>query len=92
MLNEDISNGEAQVAIGEFAALRQRVTRLTVVLSRFIDQELSALQENTRRAQQVSAWQTAALVPGTIILVLFFTVLVARRKPAGRGDLGVVQS
>ena len=78
MLNEDISNGEAQVAIGEFAALRQRVTRLTVVLSRFIDQELSALQENTRRAQQVSAWQTAALVPGTIILVLFFTLLVAR--------------
>jgi two-component system sensor histidine kinase GlrK len=47
-------------------------------LSNHIGLELSALRESTRRAQQVSAWQTAALVPGTIILVLFFTVLVSR--------------
>ena len=31
-----------------------------------------------RRAQRVSAWQVAALVPGTLILVLFFILLVAR--------------
>ena len=78
MLKDNVSNAEAQVAIGEFATLRQRVRRLTVVLGNFIDQQLSALQENTRHAQQVSAWQTAALVPGTIVLVLFFTLLVAR--------------
>ena len=52
--------------------------RLTVILGSHIELELSALQASTRRAQQVSAWQTAALIPGTIILVLFFTLLVAR--------------
>jgi two-component system sensor histidine kinase GlrK len=36
------------------------------------------LQESIRRAQRVSAWQTAALVPGTVVIVLFFTLLVAR--------------
>ena len=78
MLSGNLSDGEAQVAIAEFTELRQRVTNLTVILGSFIDQELNALQESTRHAQQVSAWQTAALVPGTIILVLFFTLLVAR--------------
>ena len=78
MLSKEISDGEAQVAIAEFPNLRQKVSKLTVILGGFIDQELSALQESTQHAQQVSAWQTAALVPGTIILVLFFTLLVAR--------------
>jgi two-component system sensor histidine kinase GlrK len=36
------------------------------------------LQETARKAQRVSAWQVAALVPGTLILVLIFTLLVAR--------------
>jgi len=78
MAQGDISDGEAQVVIAEFARLRQRVAELTTTLSAYIDQELNALQESTRRAQQVSAWQTAALVPGTLILVLYFTLLVAR--------------
>ncbi len=78
MLGQEVSDGEAQVAIAEFPNLRQNVSKLTVILGGFIDQELSALQENTQHAQQVSAWQTAALVPGTVILVLFFTLLVAR--------------
>jgi two-component system sensor histidine kinase GlrK len=43
-----------------------------------VDTELRNLQESTRRAQRVSAWQVAALVPGTLILVVFFIVLVAR--------------
>lgn len=65
-------------AVEEFAELRQRVTRLSVILITHIEQELSELQENTRNAQQVSAWQTAALIPGTLVLVLYFTLLVAR--------------
>ena len=40
MLDDDISDGEAQVFIGEYADLRQRVAQLTVNLSSFIDQEL----------------------------------------------------
>ena len=89
MVQEGISDADAQVAIAEFAQLRQRVTRLTVILSSFIDQQLGELQASTRRAQQVSAWQTAALVPGTIILVLFFTLLVAR--PIRQLDRAIAQ-
>jgi len=69
---------DAQSAIAEFGPLRQRVTRLSLTLNNHIDLELNRLQDNTRRAQQVSAWQTAALVPGTLIMVVFFTLLVAR--------------
>jgi two-component system sensor histidine kinase GlrK len=89
MLGDNVSDGEAQVAIAEFADLRQKVSNLTVILGSFIDQELSALQESTQHAQQVSAWQTAALVPGTIILVLFFTLLVAR--PIRQIDRAITQ-
>jgi len=80
---------KAQVAIDDFSNLRQRVVRLTTLLRRYIDIELSTLQASTRRAQQISAWQTAALIPGTIILVLFFTSLVAR--PIRQIDRAIAQ-
>jgi len=54
------------------------VSRLTRVLSTYVDLELQDLQERTQSAQTISAWQVAALVPGTLILVGFFVVLVAR--------------
>ncbi len=76
LLGDDASR--ADEALDGFALLRRDVNRLTVMLSTHIDLELSRLQDNIREAQQVSAWQTAALVPGTIVLVLFFTLLVAR--------------
>lgn len=65
-------------ALARFAPLRQDVTRLTEQLSQHIDRQVTELQDSIRDAQRVSAWQTAALIPGTIILVLFFTLLVAR--------------
>jgi two-component system sensor histidine kinase GlrK len=76
--DEALTQIDAEVAIAEFMELRQRVTRLSAILNDRIEFELNRLQDSTRRAQQVSAWQTAALVPGTILLVLFFTLLVAR--------------
>ena len=69
---------DAEKMIAEFATLRQRLSRLSLVLDTHIELELSKLQESTRHAQQVSAWQTAALIPGTLILVLIFTSLIAR--------------
>jgi two-component system sensor histidine kinase GlrK len=74
----NLSPGEAQVAIAEISPLRQQVSRLTRILSAHVELELRALQESTRKAQEISAWQVAALVPGTLILVLFFTLMVAR--------------
>ena len=85
----NLSPTDAEATVAEFATLRQRVTRLAVVLNTHIELELNKLQESTRRAQQVSAWQTAALVPGTLILVLFFTLLVAR--PIRQIDRAIAQ-
>lgn len=78
LLAPDLSEEDAETAVAGFTTLRQRINRLTGILSSHIELELNQLRESTRNAQQVSAWQTAALVPGTIILVLFFTLLVAR--------------
>jgi len=65
-------------AIARFAALHRDVTRLTAVLTAYVDTKLDALQDTARTAQRVSAWQVAALVPGTLILILIVTLLVAR--------------
>lgn len=75
---EMVSENDGQDAIAEFGTIRQDVTRLSAILSTHIELELQGLQESIRRAQRVSAWQTAALVPGTVVIVLFFTLLVAK--------------
>ena len=79
----------AQQTIGEFVEVRRRVDELASILTEQIEQELAMLQQSTRRAQRISAWQTVALVPGTIILVLFFTLLVA--KPIRQIDRAINQ-
>ena len=89
LLAESTGEADAQAAIGEFADLRQSVTRLTTVFSAHIEAELNALQASIRQAQEISAWQTAALVPGTVVLVLFFTLLVA--KPIRQIDRAIAQ-
>jgi len=76
--DRDLPREDADTAIAEFATLRQHVVGLTLTLNNHIEAELNRLQESMQNAQQVSAWQTAALVPGTLVLVLFFTLLVAR--------------
>lgn len=83
------SRADMEAAVAEFPTLRQRVTRLSQELNTHIATQLSELQENTQRAQQISAWQTAALVPGTLILILFFTLLVAR--PIRQIDRAIAQ-
>lgn len=73
-----VTEEAAANATDSFVTLRNRVSRLTAIADNYIETELERIRERTRHAQQVSAWQTAALVPGTLILVLFFTLLVAR--------------
>ena len=74
----DIDDEQLAAAIDRFVPMRQRVETLTTLLSAYIDTELSTLQDTARDAQRVSAWQVAALVPGTVVLVLIFIFLVAR--------------
>ena len=77
--------------IARFAPLRRDAAQLTNMLTAHVDLKLSALQETARNAQRVSAWQVAALVPGTLVLILIFTLLVARpirQIDAAIGQLG----
>jgi two-component system sensor histidine kinase GlrK len=74
----DATDADVKAALNGFAPLREQVNELTESLSAHVDKLSGDMQETARRAQQVSAWQVAALVPGTLILVLFFTLLVAR--------------
>jgi len=73
-----LTAAQSNAAVDRFDELRNDVSRLTRILSAHVELELRALQESTRRAQEISAWQVAALLPGTIVLVLFFTLLIAR--------------
>lgn len=78
ILAPDLSAEQANAVLGRFADLRYEVSRLTGILSGYIELELIALEERTREAQQIAAWTVALLVPGTLVLVLIFTLLVAR--------------
>lgn len=58
--------------------------------------QLAALQESTREAQQALMWQSALLIPGTLVLIMFFLVVVGRPmrqvdraiRELGGGDFG----
>ncbi|HSD70326.1 MAG TPA: HAMP domain-containing sensor histidine kinase [Woeseiaceae bacterium] len=89
LIQGTVSEEAAANAIASFATLRQRVTRLNTITDSYIETELVNMRERTRHAQRVSAWQTAALVPGTLILVLFFILLVA--KPIRQIDRAIHQ-
>ena len=85
--NPGVDEKNAQAALAMFGGLRQRTASLTQTLTTYVDDELIALQESMRNAQRVSAWQVAALVPGTVFLVLIFTLLVA--KPIRQIDAAI---
>jgi two-component system sensor histidine kinase GlrK len=91
-LSDTSANDAALTAnIERFAPLRQNIALLTGMLTAHVDARLSDLQETARNARRVSAWQVAALVPGTFVLVLIFTLLVARpirQIDAAIGQLG----
>lgn len=74
----NVDPDEAATAIESFAPVRQRTAQLTAGLTRYVDDELLTLKDSMRRSQRISAWQIAALIPGTLFLILIFTVLIAR--------------
>jgi two-component system sensor histidine kinase GlrK len=74
----EISDEQLADVIARIGPLEQRVDTLTALLSDYVESELLHLQETARDAQRESAWQIVALVPGTLILILIFTFLVAR--------------
>jgi len=65
-------------AVGNFSRLWETATELADDSRHQIDQHLETLQRATARAQRSLFWQSAALIPGTLVLTLVFTLLLAR--------------
>jgi two-component system sensor histidine kinase GlrK len=65
-------------AVGNFSRLWETATALAETSRRQIDDQLETLQRATAEAQRSLFWQTAALIPGTMVLILVFTLLLLR--------------
>jgi two-component system sensor histidine kinase GlrK len=78
------------------AAMSATASGIKTGMRDYIDDRLAALENDTRAAQRSLAWQAAALIPGVLILVLFFVLLVGRPmrqidraiRELGKGDFG----
>jgi two-component system sensor histidine kinase GlrK len=61
-----------------FGMLTEAMRAVADGMRNTMNERLETLQENTRSAQQELAWLSAALIPGTIVLVGLFLLLVGR--------------
>ena len=79
--NEGRSKGNdpaLDMIIERFRVLNAAARDVGQGMRRLIDARLNELEENTRSAQHALAWQSAALIPGTLVLVVLFLLLVGR--------------
>jgi two-component system sensor histidine kinase GlrK len=67
-----------QALVEQFRSMTASAAIVAQSMRLLMNERLNALQENTRNAQRTLAWQSAALIPGTFVLVLFFLLLVGR--------------
>jgi two-component system sensor histidine kinase GlrK len=65
-------------ALRQFNQLSKDAGQLSTLASRQTDRELKELRSETERTRQRILWQTAALVPVTLVLMLLFTHFVGR--------------
>jgi len=65
-------------ATRELEALSREAGEFSVAVNDFIGRELAALQQDASDFQTTLAWQTAALIPVMLILVLIFALLITR--------------
>ena len=78
----------------DFRAMNRIASTIATGMRVLINERLTALQETTSSAQETLGWQAAALIPGTLILILFFLLLVGRPmrqvdraiRELGKGD------
>jgi two-component system sensor histidine kinase GlrK len=65
-------------ALRQFTQLSKDAGQLSTLASQQTDRELKELRAETERTRQRILWQTAALVPVTLGLMLLFTLFVGR--------------
>ena len=73
----DAEKRENQV-IGQFDFMNSASLDVGRGMRRLVSAKLTALEEEARDSQETLAWQAAALIPGTLALILFFLFLVGR--------------
>ena len=84
----------AAAVVSDLGEMSTAVNRLADNIRDLISARLDGLEEETRSAQRTLGWQAAALIPGTVVLVLFFALLVGRPmrqidraiRELGKGD------
>jgi two-component system sensor histidine kinase GlrK len=64
--------------VNQFGIMATAANALAQSMRTLINGNLQTLEANARSAQQTLAWQAAALIPGTLALVVFFMFMVAR--------------
>lgn len=69
---------DAPIDIEGFARLREMVQAIATENIRSIDKQVGSLQVTAAQARRSLFWQTAALVPVTVLLAILFTILIAR--------------
>jgi two-component system sensor histidine kinase GlrK len=69
---------QLSLAVGNFSRLWETASALAGTSRQQIDQQLETLQRATEEAQRSLYWQSAALIPVTLVLILVFTLLLLR--------------
>jgi len=78
----------------DIAEMATAASNVEAIMRDNIEARMSELAEDTQAARSALAWQAGALIPGTLILVVFFVLLVVRPmrqldraiRELGRGD------
>jgi two-component system, NtrC family, sensor histidine kinase GlrK len=70
--------GAIDMVVDRFRVMNGAARDVAQGMRLLLDVRLNELQANTRSAQQGLAWQSAALIPGTLVLVVLFLLLVGR--------------
>ena len=72
------STGASEEVVSSFRVMSSAAGAVSRGMRVLISERLIRLQESTRAAQETLAWQSAALLPGILALVVFFALLVGR--------------
>ena len=77
-LRSGTADDSLDIIIDRFREMNAAARDVAQGMRLLINERLNDLQENTSSAQQALAWQAAALIPGTLVLVVLFLLLVGR--------------
>lgn len=75
---EELADQALDIVIESFRAMYASAREIQHGMRVARNAQLAGLQASTRDAQQALMWQSGLLIPGTIVLIMFFLVVVGR--------------